>query len=239
MDLVISPTLNEVDNIDALVDGVLGMGGEEEFELLIVDDDSVDGTWQRVEALSEQWQRLHLLRRLEDHGFGASYLDGFRWALERGVERVFTMDADLSHRPIYLPEMRLALAQGADVAVGSRYVSGGGVENWPLRRRLISRYANRFARFVTRLPVRDCTAGFLAIRTGMLRAIDFEDIRCNGYGFLIELKHALWRAGAAIVEVPIVFSDRERGETKFNSSMIGEAMKTCFRLRRLRPPRRD
>ena len=237
MDLVISPTLNEIDNIDALVEGVLGMGGEQDFELLIVDDDSSDGTWQHVEELRGKQERLHLLRRLQDHGFGASYLDGFRWALERGFEYIFTMDADLSHRPLYLLEMRLALAQGADVAVGSRYVRGGGVENWPLRRRLISRFANRFARMVTRLPVRDCTAGFLGIGAEMLRAIDFESITCNGYGFLIELKHALWRAGAKIAEVPIVFSDRERGETKFNSSMIGEAMKTCFRLRRMRPRR--
>jgi dolichol-phosphate mannosyltransferase len=229
MFLVISPTLNEADNIRPLVDGVLA---HEEFQLLVVDDDSKDGTWQLAGELAKEEPRLHLLRRLENHGFGLSYLDGFRWALERGFSHLFTMDADLSHRPEYLPQMKGALLAGADVVVGSRYTKGGGIDNWSRRRKWLSRGANLFAKAVTRLPVKDCTSGFLGMRAEALRKADLQTIRCNGYGFLIELKHALWRAGARLAEVPIVFHDRERGLTKFNSGMIVEAVKTCFRLRR-------
>jgi len=174
------------------------------------------------------------MRRTSNPGFGASYTEGFRWALERGFERVFTMDADLSHSPEYLPAMLQALEEGVDVVVGSRYARGGGIENWSLRRRLISRMANIFAKVVTGLPVSDCTAGFLGMKANILRRLDLESIRCNGYGFLIELKHALWRAGASFREVPIVFRDRRFGETKFHAGMIGEAMKTCFRLRKVK-----
>jgi dolichol-phosphate mannosyltransferase len=229
MDLVISPTLNEAENIDELIDSVLATQG---FELLIVDDDSADGTWKRVQDRIDSTPRLHLVHRKSDAGFGKSYLDGFRWAFEHNADRVFTMDADLSHRAQYLPAMRDALTQGADVVIGSRYTRGGGIQNWSRRRLLISRFANAFAKSVTRLPVRDCTAGFLGIRAEMLRKIRLDSLTCNSYGFLIELKHALWRAGAGFTEVPIIFHDRTRGRTKFNSGMIGEAVKTCFRLRR-------
>jgi dolichol-phosphate mannosyltransferase len=229
MDLVISPTLNEAENIDALIDGVLAQEG---FELLIVDDDSADGTWKRVEERIGSASGLHLLRRTANHGFGKSYIDGFRWALARGYTSLFTMDADLSHRAEYLPALRDALERSAGVAVGSRYTPGGGIENWPRRRLLISKTANIFAKAFTGLPVRDCTAGFLGLRAEMLKEVDLNMLTCDGYGFLIELKHALWRAGAAFAEVPIVFHDRTRGQTKFNSRMILEAVKTCFRLRR-------
>lgn len=229
MNLVISPTLNEAENVEALAGQVLA---QESFQLLVVDDDSSDGTWQLVRKLSEDEPRLHLLRRLENHGFGESYIEGFRWAMDRGYKFVFTMDADLSHPPQYLASLMQALEAGAGVAIGSRYVKGGGIKNWSLRRRLLSRGANVFAKAVTRLPVRDCTAGFMGIETDLLREIALNDLNCNGYGFLIELKHALWRTGTAIVEMPIVFRDREHGLTKFNSGMIMEAVKTCFRLRK-------
>lgn len=234
MCVVISPTLNEAENIEALVEGVLSHKG---FSLLVVDDNSYDGTHELVERLARHTNRLFLLRRRDQHGFGASYLDGFQWALEGGFDSVLTMDADLSHRPEYLPEFKRALEEGADVVVGSRYAKGGGIKNWSPWRRFLSKGANAFAKAVTGLPVRDSTAGFMGIRTEYLRRIDFRKLTCNGYGFLIELKHALWRAGANIVEIPIVFCDRERGQTKFNSGMIGEAVRICFRLRRLRPGR--
>ncbi len=234
MDLVISPTLNEAENVDMLIDSVLAQEG---FELLIVDDDSADGTSRRVESRIETTPGLLLLHRTENPGFGKSYVDGFRRAVERGAERVFTMDADLSHRAEYLPQLRRAIFDGAGVAIGSRYTPCGGIRNWPRRRLMISRAANFFARLVTRLPVRDCTAGFLGIRTSLLQQLDLDSLTCDGYGFLIELKHALWRAGASFAEVPIVFHDRTHGQTKFHSGMIREAISTCFRLRRLGKPR--
>lgn len=233
MDLVISPTLNEAENIDMLIDSVSAAGG---FELLIVDDDSADGTAKLVENRSGTTPGLHLLPRVANPGFGKSYIDGFRRAIQLGAEQVFTMDADLSHPAEYLPQLRRALEEGAGVAIGSRYTPGGGIRNWPRRRLLISRAANFFARLVTRLPVRDCTAGFLGIRTDLLKTIDLDALTCDGYGFLIELKHALWRAGASFAEVPIIFRDRTRGRTKFHSGMIREAIGTCFRLRRLGKP---
>ena len=217
MDLVISPTLNEAENVDMLIDSVLAQEG---FELLIVDDDSADGTSRRVESRIETTPGLHLLHRTENPGFGKSYIDGFRRAVERGAERVFTMDADLSHRAEYLPQLRRAIFDGAGVAIGSRYTPGGGIRNWPRRRLMISRAAN-----------------FFAIRTSLLQQLDLDSLTCDGYGFLIELKHALWRAGASFAEVPIVFHDRTHGQTKFHSGMIREAISTCFRLRRLGKPR--
>lgn len=234
MILVISPTLNERGNIDTLSERVLMHEG---IELLIVDDDSQDGTWQRVSELRKDQPRLHLLHRLDDPGFRKSYIDGFIWALQRPrYSHIITMDADLSHNPDHLPAMKQALENGADLAIGSRYVSGGGVSNWPLTRRMISRNANRFARTVTGLPIRDCTAGFNGISTEILRNLDLKKMECEGYGFLIELKYLLWLEGATIQEVPIIFSDRTEGETKFSTSMIGEAVKTCFRVRKMGKP---
>ena len=231
MYLVISPTLNEAENIDALIDSVLAF---DDLELLVVDDDSSDGTAEDVECRERETSRLHLMRRDENHGFGASYIDGFRWALRKGVSAVFTMDADLSHRPEYLPAMKDLMTGEADVVIGSRYVKGGGVRNWSFPRRFLSRSANIFAKTITGLPVRDCTSGFIGIDADRLRRIDLDSIRCNSYGFLIELKFQLWQAGATFVEIPIIFHDREFGKTKFHSGMILEAVKVCFRLRRER-----
>jgi dolichol-phosphate mannosyltransferase len=234
MKLVISPTLNERDNIDNLVAGVLQYP---DLELLIVDDDSTDGTWQYVSNLRKSNPRLNLLHRLDDKGFRKSYIDGFIWALQRPqYSAVITMDADLSHNPKYLGDIIASLDNDGDLVIGSRYTKGGGVENWPLIRRMISRNANHFARFVTGLPIKDCTAGFNGIQADILRKIDLKQMECEGYGFLIELKYLLWLKKANIVEVPIVFSDRTAGETKFSTSMIGEAIRTCFRVRKLGKP---
>lgn len=234
MFLVISPTLNERENIDDLAGKVLAHQG---VDLLVVDDDSSDGTWQRVSELRQQQPRLHLLHRLGDPGFRKSYIDGFIWALQRPqYSFIITMDADLSHNPAYLPDIMAALKEGADLAIGSRYAKNGGVKDWPFMRRAISRNANRFARFVTRLPIRDCTAGFNGIRCEKLRTINLKKLECEGYGFLIELKYLLWLSHARIVEVPIIFTDRTAGETKFSASMIGEAVRTCFRVRSMGKP---
>lgn len=231
MELVITPTLNEAENIPILVREVLAHG---RFELLVVDDNSPDGTGRIVEELRRDEPRLHLLRRMDNPGFRNAYLDGVRWALAQpGIRNIFTMDADLSHNPKYLPALSTALEQGADFAIGSRYTRGGGVENWSFPRRFLSRNANRFARLVTGLPVRDCTAGFLGIRAELLRGVNLEEITSKGYGFLVELKHLLWRHGGRPVEVPIVFTDRRFGETKFTSAMIHEAMNACFHVRSL------
>lgn len=230
-DLVISPTLNERENIDILVQMVLAHDG---FSLLIVDDDSGDGTWQRVEELQKEYPDLFLLRRMENHGFRNSYIDGFRWALQHSIiTHIFTMDADLSHKPEYLPKLCSRLEGGIDMIVGSRYSQGGGVKNWTLPRKFLSRIANRFARFMTGLPVRDCTSGFNGIRTDALANLDLDSIKSNGYAFLIELKHLLWRNRAKLAEIPIIFTDRINGITKFNSGMIKEAVKACRRLRKM------
>jgi dolichol-phosphate mannosyltransferase len=229
VNLVITPTLNERENIDELVRCVLE---HEECSLLVVDDNSPDLTWQRVEDLQEKYDRLHLLRRMSNPGFRNSYLDGLRWALERAeTASIITMDADLSHPPDTLPDLIAGLGE-ADMVIGSRYVKGGTVRNWTFTRRLLSRNANRFARAVTGMPVRDCTAGFIAIGIDLLHRLPLGEIESTGYAFLIELKHIAWRIGARISETPIVFTDRRFGATKFNSGMIGEAVSACMRLRR-------
>ena len=229
MNLVVTPTLNERENVANLADAVLSLPG---FALLIVDDNSPDDTWKLVEELKEKHPELHLLHRKENPGFRNSYVDGFRWALAQGVyQNIFTMDADFSHPPHKLVELAAALEEGADLAIGSRYVEGGGVENWSFLRRTLSLNANRFARTVTRMKVGDCTAGFTATKASHMAKLELKKMRSEGYAFLIELKYHLLKNGASFKEVPITFTDRQLGETKFNTGMIGEAVKTCWRLR--------
>jgi dolichol-phosphate mannosyltransferase len=229
MNLVVTPTLNERENVRKLAKTVLALP---RFALLIVDDNSPDGTWNLVQELKSEHPELHLLHRKEKPGFRNSYVDGFRWALEKGVyQNIFTMDADFSHPPKKLIEMAAALDDQADMAIGSRYVDGGAVENWSFLRRTLSLNANRFARTVTGMPVRDCTAGFTGTKASHIASLELEKMKAEGYAFLIELKYHLIKNGARVKEVPITFTDRQFGETKFNTSMIGEAAKTCWRLR--------
>jgi dolichol-phosphate mannosyltransferase len=238
--LVVLPTYNEAENVLAIARDVLAAATS--IEILVVDDNSPDGTGDLVDRESEiDGGRLHLLRRPKKLGLGTAYLAGFRFGLEHGFERVLTMDCDGSHNPRYIPAMLEAAAR-YDVVIGSRYVPGGGIENWPLHRRLLSSFANQYARTLLRLPVRDCTAGFRCYSREVLEGVDPFQIRSSGYSFLQEMVWRVHRAGFRIGEVPIVFEQRRAGASKIDSSEIYLAawhvLVTALRpppVRRLRP----
>jgi len=228
--LIIIPTYNEIENIEALVVEVLGQSSSlARFETLVVDDASSDGTGKVVERLAERDVRVHLLSRPAKLGLGTAYIAGFRYALDHGYEMVGTMDADFSHPPSYLPSFAQAMAH-ADVVIGSRYVRGGGVRNWGVHRRLLSAGANVLARFVGGLKPRDCTTGYRLYRTAFLRKLDLDSITSHGYSCLIELVYACQHAGAKIVESPIIFVDRRAGQSKISRKEIVKAFATLYRL---------
>jgi dolichol-phosphate mannosyltransferase len=228
--LVVLPTYNEAENVLPLSADVLARDAR--LDVLVVDDNSPDGTGGLVETAQKSEPRLQLLRRPGKLGLGTAYLDGFRYGLERGYDRVLTMDCDYSHHPRYLPHM-LEVADNADLVIGSRYVPGGGVANWPLRRRALSRFANFYTRWLLRLPVRDCTAGFRCYSRRVLEAIDPFAVRASGYSFLEEMIWRVHHAGFSIREVPIVFEDRRLGSSKIDQVEIFRAarhvMATAFR----------
>lgn len=228
--LIIIPTYNERENIELMVRKVFSLPGE--FSLLVVDDGSPDGTAAIVRQLqADHPDRLFLLEREGKLGLGTAYLAGFRWALERGYEAIYEMDCDFSHDPDDLLRLTAELEKGADVAVGSRYVSGVNVVNWPMRRLLLSYFASRYVRCVTRMPVRDATAGFVAYRAEVLRAINLDKVRMKGYGFQIEMKYTAWKLGFGIKEVSIIFRDRTMGTSKMSGSILGEAFWGVLGLR--------
>ena len=227
--LLIVPTYNEVDNVARVADEFLAPLAES--ELLFVDDASPDGTGALIDRIRAANPRVHVLHRAGKLGLGTAYLEGFRWALARDYQLVVEMDADFSHDPRYLPELVAAAEAGADVAVGSRYVGGGGTRNWGLGRRLISKAGGRYARTVLGLDVRDMTAGFVCYRREALEAIDLAAIRSNGYSFQIEMKYRAHRAGLRIVEVPIVFEDRRVGQSKMSRAIVAEALWMVWKLR--------
>lgn len=228
--LIIIPTYNERENIELMVRKVFSLPGE--FSLLVVDDGSPDGTAAIVRRLqADHSDRLFLLEREGKLGLGTAYLAGFRWALERGYEAIYEMDCDFSHDPDDLLRLTAELQKGADVAVGSRYVSGVNVVNWPMRRLLLSYFASRYVRCVTRMPVRDATAGFVAYRAEVLRAINLDKVRMKGYGFQIEMKYTAWKLGFGIKEVSIIFRDRTMGTSKMSGSILGEAFWGVLGLR--------
>jgi len=228
--LVVLPTYNEAENVLPLGADVLARDAR--IDVLVVDDNSPDGTGDLVEAARRDQPRLHLLRRPGKLGLGTAYLAGFRHALERDYDRVLTMDCDYSHHPRYLPHM-LEVAAEADLVIGSRYVAGGGVANWPLRRRALSRFANLYTRWLLRVPVRDCTAGFRCYSRTVLEAIDPFGVRASGYSFLEEMVWRVHHAGFSIREIPIVFEDRRRGSSKIDQVEIFRAARhvliTAFR----------
>ncbi len=227
--LVIIPTYNEAENVGAMLDALLSL--EPAVHVLIVDDNSPDGTAKVVEAHPELGKRVFLLKREKKEGLGTAYKAGFRWALERGYELICQMDCDFSHRPQDLPKLIKTVESGeADMAVGSRYVPGGRVENWPWKRVLLSRYANIYARLLTRCGVKDLTGGFTCSRREVIEGIDFESVKSEGYSFQIEIKCRAARRGFKIVEVPIVFVERERGTSKMSRKIIVEAFFTVLRL---------
>lgn len=231
--LVIIPTYNERENAAAIIDAVIGLPGEL-FDVLVVDDNSPDGTAAIVkEKMAQYPSRVHLLERAGKQGLGTAYIAGFKWALERAQYRhICEMDADFSHNPQDLPRLREALETGkGDVAVGSRYVSGVNVVNWPMNRVLMSYYASKYVRIVTGMKVHDTTAGFVCYNSDVLRDIDLDNIRFKGYAFQIEMKFTAKRLGYRITEVPIVFVNRVLGTSKMNSSIFGEALFGVLKLK--------
>jgi dolichol-phosphate mannosyltransferase len=226
--VVVVPTYNEADGILTLLDAVLHEAPD--VDVLVVDDDSPDGTAGLVAGHREHRHRVHLLRRATKDGLGAAYRAGFRWALAASYDTVVQMDADLSHPPDRLPAL-LAALEHADVAIGSRYVRGGGVRDWPVRRRALSRGGNLYVRLVLGMPVRDATAGFKAFRRAALERIGAVDSESDGYCFQIENTWRASRLGLRITEVPIVFRDRTQGESKMSGDIVREALLRVLRWR--------
>lgn len=229
--VVIIPTYNEKENIRAITEAVLAL--EPLFDILVIDDGSPDGTADIVRALQKEHPgRIQMIERSGKLGLGTAYLTGFKKALESGYEYIFEMDADFSHNPADLPALRKACAaEGADVAVGSRYVTGVNVVNWPMGRVLMSYYASAYVRFVTGLPVRDTTAGFVCYTRRVLEALPLDKVRFKGYAFQIEMKFTAYKYGFRIKEVPIVFVNRVLGESKMSSGIFSEAVLGVVKLK--------
>jgi dolichol-phosphate mannosyltransferase len=229
--LVIIPTYNEQDNIQALINRILSL--PQGLDVLVVDDNSPDGTGDIVEELKRGEPRVHLLRRPAKMGLGSAYVDGFRYALENGAEYVFEMDADFSHDPDALPQFLEAI-ENADLILGSRYLEGVTVVNWPLTRLILSYSANVYTRVITGLPVRDATGGFKCFRRRALQAVDLSKVTSDGYAFQIEMTFKVWRLGLRVKEIPITFVDRRAGVSKMNRRIIWEAVWLVWRLRLMR-----
>jgi dolichol-phosphate mannosyltransferase len=226
--LVIVPTYNEVGNIVQLIPRILSQ--DPAVEVLVVDDHSPDGTSAAVEAVTLRDPRVHLITRSGKMGLGTAYVAGFRYALEHGYPLVFEMDADFSHDPNDIPRF-LKAAESCDLVLGSRYVGGVNVINWPMSRLLLSWFANRYTRLVTGLPVRDATGGYKCFHRRVLDAIDLSRIRSDGYAFQIEMTFMARRAGFRVVEIPIVFTDRNVGYSKMSSRIVREAAWMVWKLR--------
>jgi len=221
--LVIIPTYNEKENIQKIIKAVFNLLNT--FHVLVIDDNSSDGTSDLVKQLMPQFpESLHLVQRQGKMGLGTAYIHGFKWALERNYQYIFEMDADFSHNPADLQRLLDACKNGgADVAVGSRYINGVNVVNWPIGRVIMSYYASVYVRLITRMPVRDATAGFKCYKRSVLEALDLSKIKFMGYAFQIEMKFAAWCSGFRIIEVPIIFTDRTEGKSKMSSGIFKEA----------------
>ena len=221
--LVIIPTYNEIENAEKIIRKAMGL--KPEFDTLIIDDGSPDGTAEVVKDLQEEFSgRLHLLERKGKLGLGTAYITGFKWALERDYDYICEMDADFSHNPEDLVRLFHACQDGADLAVGSRYITGVNVVNWPMNRILISYFASKYVRFVTRMKVKDSTAGFVCYRKKVLETIHLDRIRFKGYAFQIEMKFNAWKHGFNIMEIPIIFTDRKEGKSKMSGKIVYEAV---------------
>jgi dolichol-phosphate mannosyltransferase len=226
--LVIIPTYNERENLPALIEQVLAVAPD--LEVLVVDDNSPDGTGQIADTLACADSRVHVLHREGKQGLGTAYIAGFTYALAHDYERVVEMDADFSHRPEDLPGL-LAAAEHADVVIGSRNIQGGRAEQWSPIRHLISKGGSLYARMLLGLPVQDCTSGFKCFRREVLAALKLEGVRSNGYGFQVEMNYLAHRAGFRLVEVPIIFPDRARGKSKMSMQIVIEAALRVWKLR--------
>ena len=226
--LVVVPTYNEAMNLPLIVPQILAQ--DPRIDVLVVDDNSPDGTGQMADDMAAAEPRIHVLHRPGKGGLGKAYVAGFRWALEHDYEFVFEMDADFSHDPKFLIVF-LEAAKDADLVIGSRYKTGVNVINWPISRLLLSIGANQYAQLVTGLPIVDSTGGFKCFRRRVLEAIDFERVRSNGYSFQIEMTFRAWKKGFRLVEIPIVFTDRVEGQSKMNKRIVREAIWMVWWLR--------
>ena len=229
--IVIIPTYNERENIENIIRAVFAL--EKVFHILIIEDGSPDGTANIVKILQQEFpERLFMIERKGKLGLGTAYIAGFKWSLEHNYEYIFEMDADFSHNPADLPRLYKACAEeGADVSIGSRYVSGVNVVNWPMGRVLMPYFASKYVRLITGLPIHDTTAGFKCYRREVLQTIDLDGIRFKGYAFQIEMKFTAYKCGFKIVEVPVIFINRELGTSKMNSSIFGEAVFGVIKLK--------
>ena len=229
--IVIIPTYNEKENIEAITRKVFSLPGE--FQILVIDDGSPDGTATIVKGLQAEFpERLHLLERSGKQGLGTAYLTGFKWSLEHGYDYIFEMDADFSHNPDDLLRLYAACAElGGDLAVGSRYCHGVSVVDWPMSRIIMSYYASAYVRGVLNMKVFDTTAGFVCYSRKVLETIDLDAVQMKGYGFQIEMKYTAYRLGFKIIEVPIIFTNRQLGTSKMSSGIFGEAFWGVIKLR--------
>lgn len=222
------PTYNEAENIQAIVPAIFEVVPH--VHILVIDDNSPDGTGALADRMAAEDGRIHVLHRTEKAGLGPAYLAGFAWALEQGYDQILEMDADFSHQPKYLPAM-LGGLEGVDVVVGSRYTAGGGTQNWGLARRLISRGGGLYARTILGIPVQDLTAGFVAWRREVLENLDLSRIGASGYVFQIEMKYRAFQAGYKILEIPITFPDREVGVSKMTPAIALEAVVRVWEIK--------
>jgi dolichol-phosphate mannosyltransferase len=226
--LVVVPTYNEAVNLPSIVPQILAQ--DPRLDVLIVDDNSPDGTGELADQMAAADGRVHVLHRPGKGGLGKAYLAGFRWALERGYELVFEMDADFSHDPKFLADF-LRAAEEADLVIGSRYKTGVNVINWPISRLLLSLGANQYARWITGMDIMDSTGGFKCFHRRVLETIDFDRVRSNGYSFQIEMSFRAWKKGFRLMEIPIVFTDRVEGQSKMNKRIMREAIWMVWWLR--------
>ena len=226
--LIVSPTFNEIKNIETLVKKIFDINTH--YHLLIIDDNSPDGTSKKVKKLMSKYDNLHLEERPEKSGLGTAYIFGFRWAIKNNFDYILQMDADLSHNPNDIPKL-ISKLNDFDLVIGSRYVQGVSVVNWPIRRLILSYGANMYSRIITGMPINDGTGGFKAWRSSILEKIDFSNVKSQGYSFQIEMNFRAWLLDAKITEEPIIFVDRTVGESKMSKAIMYEAMWMVWRLR--------
>lgn len=226
--LIIIPTYNELENLPRLLPEVLSK--DDGIDVLIVDDNSPDGTSAFIESQIKNNNRIHLIKRSSKQGLGTAYIAGFKYALQNGYDFVFEMDADFSHDPKEIPRF-LDEIKNSDVVLGSRYINGVNVINWPMRRLLLSSFANLYTRFITGMPVHDATGGFKCFRIKVLQAIDLNKVKSNGYAFQIEMSFKAWKKGFKVKEIPIIFVDRVKGKSKMSRKIVREAVTMVWKLR--------
>ncbi|MCF8303170.1 MAG: polyprenol monophosphomannose synthase [Bacteroidales bacterium] len=228
--LVIIPTYNEKENIEGIIRKVCSL--QSSFDILIIEDNSPDGTGDIVKKLMPEYpERLHIIEREGKQGLGTAYITGFKWGIEKAYDFIFEMDADFSHNPNDLERLYQACQNGADVSIGSRYIKGVNVVNWPIGRVLLSYFASYYVRIITGMHIKDTTAGFKCYKRKVLESINLDKIKFTGYAFQIEMKYIAWKMGFNVVEVPIIFTDRTEGQSKMNKGIIKEAIWGVISLR--------